>query len=438
MNKPTIAVSCPIDTYSGYGARARDLVKAIIQTNKYNVQIVSQRWGNTRFGYLLDHNEDELWSLIVPKLTNQPDIWVQITVPNEFNKVGKYNIGVTAGMETTLVDPSWIQGVNRMDLVLTSSNHSKTVFEKTSYDVEDKNTKQKSKLTLTTPVEVLLEGVLLDKYFPTNSKLDLSSIKESFCFLNVGHWMQGQLGHDRKNIGYLIKSFYETFKNKTNPPALILKTMKVGTSILDREMILDQIDQIKKTCKGKLPNIYLFHGEVSDSQMNDLYNHPKVKAMVSFTKGEGFGRPLAEFALTKKPIICSGWSGQTDFLKPDMSLLIGGSLEKVDRSAVVKNMILPEAQWFKPDDSQVGKAYKEIFKHYKKYIVPAKRQAAFIKKEFSFERMKDKLEELFDKYIPQMAVQVPLNMPELNLPKLEVKEDKPEFKLPKLKLDESR
>ena len=377
--KPLFIISCPIDTYSGYGARARDLVKAIIQTNKYNVQIVSQRWGNTRFGYLLDHNEDELWSLIVPKLTNQPDIWIQITVPNEFHKVGKYNIGVTAGMETTLVDPSWIQGVNNMDLVLTSSNHSKTVFEKTSYDVEDKNTKQKSKLTLTTPVEVLLEGILLDKYFPTNSKLDLSSIKESFCFLNVGHWMQGQLGHDRKNIGYLIKSFYETFKNKTNPPALILKT-----------------------------------------------------------KGEGFGRPLAEFALTKKPIICSGWSGQTDFLKPDMSLLIGGSLEKVDRSAVVKNMILPEAQWFKPDDSQVGKAYKEIFKHYKKYIVPAKRQAAFIKKEFSFERMKDKLEELFDKYIPQMAVQVPLNMPELNLPKLEVKEEKPEFKLPKLKLDESR
>ena len=47
--------------------------------------------------------------------------------------------------------------------------------------------------------------------------------------------------------------------------------------------------------------------------MNELYNHPKVKAMVSMTKGEGYGRPLAEFGLSKKPIIASGWSGQCRF-----------------------------------------------------------------------------------------------------------------------------
>jgi len=35
--------------------------------------------------------------------------------------------------------------------------------------------------------------------------------------------MQGEFGEDRKNVGLLIKAFYETFKNKKDAPALILK-----------------------------------------------------------------------------------------------------------------------------------------------------------------------------------------------------------------------
>ena len=128
MSRITVAVSAPIDTYSGYGARSRDLVKALIKSNKYNLILLSQRWGNTRFGYLEDHNEDEMLSLIAPGLQAQPDVWIQITVPNEFQKVGKYNIGVTAAIETTLMHQTWIEGCNRMDLILTSSEHSKKVI----------------------------------------------------------------------------------------------------------------------------------------------------------------------------------------------------------------------------------------------------------------------------------------------------------------------
>ena len=119
--KNTFYVSCPIDTYSGYGARSRDFVKALIESNKYDVKILSQRWGNTRKGFLNDFKEWEfLKKYIVPGLNVQPDIWCQVTVPNEFQKVGKYNIGLTAGIETTACAHQWIEGCNRMDLILTS------------------------------------------------------------------------------------------------------------------------------------------------------------------------------------------------------------------------------------------------------------------------------------------------------------------------------
>ena len=100
----SLVISAPINTYSGYGARARDVVKALIKTGKYDINVLSQRWGNTRSGYLKDHNEDELTSLIIPQLNFKPDVWVQISVPNEFQAVGKYSIGITDGKETTLCD----------------------------------------------------------------------------------------------------------------------------------------------------------------------------------------------------------------------------------------------------------------------------------------------------------------------------------------------
>ena len=421
MSKPIAVVSCPIDTYSGYGARARDFVKALILTDEYDVQILSQRWGNTRFGYLDDHNENDLSSRIIPNLKAKPDLWIQATVPNEFQPVGKYNIGLTAGIETTQCDASWIEGVNKMNLTLVSANHAKQVFENTKYNIQDKNTNQVTgELKLEKPIEVLFEGADLTKYFPKPSTaIDLSSIKEEFCYLNVGHWMQGDLGQDRKNIGYLIKSFCETFKNKAKQPALILKTMQVGTSIMDRERVLDKIDAIKKTVKGKLPNIYLFHGEVSDEEMNQLYNHPKVKAMVSFTKGEGFGRPLLEFSLVKKPIIVSGWSGHTDFLDKDLTLMVGGELTKVHKSAAQKNIILEESQWFTPNDQEVHQALVKVYKHYKQILINAKKQGTRNKQEFSFEKMAELLKNITKQYVPEFPKQIELTLPKLQLPKLE-------------------
>ena len=427
MIKQTLVISCPIDTYSGYGARSRDFVKAVINLNKYEVRLLSQRWGNTRSGYLADHNETKLSNLIIDKVNTKPDIWIQITVPNEFAPVGVYNIGVTAGMETTLVHGSWIEGCNRMDLIITSSQHSKRVFAESKFEkVDQKTNKVLADLKLIKPVEVLFEGADLSKYFPTKSKMncelnvELDQITESFCFLTVGHWMQGKLGHDRKNIGYTIKSFLEVFKNKRGAkPALILKTQEVGTSNLDRNKILDKIEVIRKSVKGSnLPNIYLLHGDLTDAEMNELYNHPKVKAMVSHTKGEGFGRPLLEFSLTGKPIIASGWSGQLDFLTPELALLLGGKLDKLNSSSVIKDILIPESSWFFPDDAQTNNGYKQVYKKYKEYHIKGKRLKNINREKFSFEAMQSKLSDIFTEYIKESPKQVKLELPKLKMPKL--------------------
>jgi glycosyltransferase involved in cell wall biosynthesis len=233
--------------------------------------------------------------------------------------------------------------------------------------------------------------------------------------------MEGDMGEDRKNVGLLVKAFLETFKNKMNKPALILKTSQVSSSYYDREEILKKIKKIKKTVNSKnLPNIYLLHGEFSDEEMNELYNHPKVKAMVNLTKGEGFGRPLLEFSLTKKPIICSGWSGQIDFLDSKLTCLLGGQLTNVHPST--KNQfLLPESKWFTVDHGQTGFYLKDVFENYKNYTENAKRLASKNKNNFSWDAMKEKVDELLTKYVPEFPKEVKLELPKLNkieIPKL--------------------
>jgi glycosyltransferase involved in cell wall biosynthesis len=234
--------------------------------------------------------------------------------------------------------------------------------------------------------------------------------------------MPGDLGEDRKNVGLLVKAFYETFKNKTKKPALILKTSQVGSSYVDREEILKKIKQIRKTVNStNLPKIYLLHGEFTDEEMNEIYNHSKVKAMVNLTKGEGFGRPLLEFSLIKKPIITSGWSGHVDFLNPEFTCLLGGQLTKVHPST--QNQFLPaDSQWFSPDHGQIGHYLKDVFENYKNYTEKAKRQAFKSKSEFSWTKMSEKVNELSAQYIPEFPTQVEIKLPQIKniqLPKLQ-------------------
>ena len=421
--KPLFAISSPFDTYSGYGARARDVIKAIIETDKYNVKLLSQRWGNLPFGFCEDNPEWEfLLDYLTPnnQLIQQPDIWAQITVPNEFQAIGKYNIGFTAGMETTLVHGSWVEGVNRMDVTFVSSEHSKKSFLNSVFEKGDNQGNKLGEVRVEKPIEVLFEGVNLKTYFEDNKPCLVDfNIKESFAYLFVGHWMQGKIGEDRKNVGLLVKAFLETFKNKKKTPALILKTSQSGASYMDRDEILRKIQTIKDSVNSKnLPNIYLLHGEFSNEEMNSIYNHSKVKAMVSLTKGEGFGRPLLEFTQSKKPLIVSGWSGHMDFLNPEHSVCIRGNLTNVDPSAAVKDMILTESQWFSPNHAEVGHALKDVFENYKNYVDKGKRQAYHCKTNFSWDQMKTQLESRLDELIPEFPKQIELKLPKLNLPKL--------------------
>ena len=433
-------ICAPVSSRSGYGDHARDLVRAFLKLDKFNVKILDVPWGETPRDALDNESDKSIIDCILPepKMDRQPDVYVDIRIPNEFQTYGKVNIGITAGIETTAVSSKWVEGCNKMDLVIVPSEHSKEGFVKALYDkmqqMPNGEQQKVGELKLEKPIEVLFEGVDENTFkLIEDSSLDLvDDIKEDFCFLHVGLWGQGGYGEDRKDIGKLVKVFYESFANKKEQPALILKTNQATFSIMDRETCLNKINEIKSKFPKdwNLPNIYLLHGSLSSDEMNKLYNHPKVKAFISLTHGEGFGRPMLEASMVGLPVITSAWSGQMDFLLEKNSMLLGGELVQVPQSQHWKDIIIPESQWFNVNEQQAYKAMNYCFENYDDVKKKALNLMKVNRDKFTLDEMTKKLDEIIKPTVENVPTQVGIKLPKLKkagTPKV------PDIKLPKIK-----
>ena len=425
MNKPLLVYQAPVFTRSGYGDHARDILRSLFEMDKYDVKVVPTRWGNTPQNQVDQTTEfgKQVFANVITELNRKPDIFMQMSVANEFEAKGNFNIGITAGVETTILPKEFIDGSNKMDMVIVPSQFTKNLMLGTAYQEKNNQTGQIiNEFRINKPVEVLFEGVNTEIYNkPTQSLTELDKLETDFNFLFVGHWLKGNLGQDRKDVGMVIKTFATVFKYlpKDKRPGLIMKTSHAGFSVMDREATREKIDNILKPFGKDAPNVYLLHGDLSDDEMASLYHHPKVKAMVSFTKGEGYGRPLAEFTMTGKPIVVSGWSGQMDFLPKEHTVFLEGSLTNIDESAI-DTFILANAQWFSVNYSDAANKLYKVFNDYDVHL----KQSAGLKtntlKNFTLEKMHEVFKQMMERYEKGIPQAKPFNLPNLNKNKMEL------------------
>jgi len=412
MNKPTLLFRGPVETRSGYGGHSRDLLESLYQMDLFDIKIDSCAWGYTPRTALGD-NKFHNWikQNIVNSFNGVPDFYIQVTVPNEFQRLGKFNIGITAGIETTIAPKNWVDGCNRMDLIITTSNFSRDVLIQTVYNETEKLTgKIVKQHKIEKPIEVLFEGVNTDIFNNKEGDLELD-IKEDFAYLFVGHWLKGELGRDRKDVGMLIRCFLEAFNNADDKPALILKTSSATFSVKERESLRSKIEEISMGF-GNPPSIYLLFGDLTDNEMNSLYNHPKVKSMVSITKGEGFGRPLLEFSMTGKPIIASNWSGHKDFLPMNRAIMIGGKLVEVHDS-VIDDFIIKGSKWFNANYNEFIEVLKIVKKDYDTFKTNSEDLGKENSEKFSLSKMTEKFKQIISPYLIEKPKEHKLVLPKL-------------------------
>ena len=447
--KRSVVMIAPFNTRSGYGDHARSIYYSIMDREDLDIKCLDVKWGSTPRNHLrpeVKRHQKLLSSFTTQdKITSQPDLLIDIRIPNEFMDGGKVNIGITAGVETNVVSPEFLAGMNKMSLNIVPSKFTAETFNKTTYDkMEDKPDGQKEKvgeIKNEKPIAVLFEGVDTDAYCPKQkheldkglrNELD-KLIKEDFAYLHVGQWGQQGFGEDRKNIGVLIKSFLKAFSNIPNPPALVLKTNGANFSVLDKADIKKRIQSVKDMFEGvDLPNIYLIHGDLTIEEMSTLYNHPKIAAFITCTHGEGFGRPMLEATCCDLPVIAPKWSGHMDFLTDAESMLIDGFLKPVPKSAIWKPIIVEPSKWFDVNEADVVRKIRTFHKKRKLIQKKATRLGRKNRRKFSLTAMAIEFNKIIDQALQSVPQPVSLKLPKLK--KVGGESSKPAIiKLPKLK-----
>jgi len=447
--KRSVVMIAPFNTRSGYGDHARSIYYSIMDREDLDIKCLDVKWGNTPRNHLrpeVPRHKKLLDSFVnQEQIQGQPDVLIDIRIPNEFATGAKVNIGITAGVETDVVSPEFLEGMNRMNFNIVPSKFTADTFNRCTYDkIEDQPNGQKAKvgeIKNEKPISVLFEGVDTDIYSPKQKheleknlyqELD-EMIKEDFAYLHVGQWGSQGYGDDRKNIGVMIKSFLKAFANIPNSPALVLKTNGANFSILDKVEIKKKIQSVKDMFVGvQLPNIYLIHGDFTIQEMSTLYNHPKIGAFITCTHGEGFGRPMLEASCCDLPVIASKWSGHLDFLTDSESMLIDGFIKEVPNSVLWKSIIVEPSKWFNVNEADVVRKIRTFHKKRKLIQKKATRLGKRNRREFSLKAMADKFNGIIDEVLKQIPQAVGLKLPKLK--KVGGESPQPaKIKLPKLK-----
>lgn len=375
--KQKILVKGPVLSQSGYGEQARLALRALrSREDIFDIYIIPTTWGQT--GWISLPNEERGWidrriaqTHLFSQQQGQFDISLQVTIPNEWERLAPVNIGYTAGIETTKVAPGWLEKVNAMDRVIVVSNHSKEVFENSAYHAQHPVTGQMVALTCTTPIDVVNYPVRVTE----KKKLTLD-LKHDFNYLAISQW------GPRKNFDNLINWFVE--ENFDQEVGLVLKTSIKNNCIIDREYTEEKLKSILSSHEDCKCKVYLLHGDLTEEEMNGLYQHPKIKVLISTTHGEGYGLPLFEAAYNGLPVVVPGWSGQRDFLyvkdKKGKSKPLFASVEydlkNIQKEAVWPGVLQEDSQWAFPREASFKRRLREVRTEYSRF----KRNATRLKK----------------------------------------------------------
>lgn len=392
--KKTVLLRAPILTHSGYGVHARQVAKWLYSKEKeLNLDIYCQllKWGITPWN--LDMNDEFVLRTLEYDAKRQRDgkkeydVTIQLQLPNEWNsQLGKYNIGMTAGVEADKCNPYWVECINKMNLVIVPSTFVKTTFENTG--------------KCETPIYVIPES------YPEsfNSEMTvkhefLDKLETSFNFLVVGQITSNHIDADRKNIPYTIKWLAETFYNSPDVGVIIKTNMGRYTEVdyMQTNAFLTRI--IHNVKRGPWPVFYLLHKNLSDIEMASLYKHRSIKALISLTHGEGFGLPILEAAASGLPVITTSWSGHMDFLKLGKFISIEYTLADIHPARMDNMIFINGMKWAYPSEKDFKNRVKMFYKDPSKPMLWAKELKNKIVAQYSFAEISKKYDEILSKVL---------------------------------------
>tara|TARA_A100001515_G_C4591694_1_gene216200 strand:- start:4461 stop:6515 length:2055 start_codon:yes stop_codon:yes gene_type:complete len=226
------------------------------------------------------------------------------------------NVNLTV-WETTTVPIEWRRDYEyyNPDKIIVPCKWNKEVFEK---DVPNVECDLVPHIIEETTVTTNKSGYPLFQLRPLNLPINLT---DKFVVLTMSQWTK------RKGFDTLIKSFTAEFGNNKDA-VLIVKTY--GGPEGDAEHIGNYVKSLRNSVLLPGPvnthasenNILLIPGFVPTESI--MWLHQQATVFALFSRGEGFGLPIAEAIMAKKPVIVPKEGGHVDYIRKDSAFFVDG------------------------------------------------------------------------------------------------------------------
>jgi len=380
-----VLIRAPLLSISGYGVHSRQIYRWLKTYEDINVRTHIVNWGRT--SWLVNPDlHDGLVGDIMKSSTSEHkgfDLSIQVQLPNEWDpNLSRINVGVTAAVETDRCNPEWVECCNKMDAIIVPSNHTKNVLMNSG--------------NLNVPVYVIGESYFDEIETPQLPELDIE-LNTDFNFLILGQMTGNNSENDRKNMFNTLKWLCEEFKDDPDVGIIVKTNSGRGTKI-DRKLTGNILRNVLKQIRpGPYPRIHFLHGNMSQSEIASLYRNKKVKALVSCTRGEGFGLPLLEASASGLPVIATNWSSHPEFLNLGKWLKLPYELKEIDESRIDNSIFMQGSMWAEVNEFDFKKIVRKFYNKPQKPQEWAKQAVSEIRKNYSQVAICEKYDEVFRK-----------------------------------------
>lgn len=360
---PEVQIIGPFATEYSLAKVNRELaIHLSTQTDEYKVSL----WADNNFTDRLPTSGDYRKYPELERLSTTGKHKVDIAIINAFPKSFPHSFGLKSinadikiaylAWEETAFPSKIVDEFNTyLTGIMVPSEHVLNVFRKVGIKV---------------PIVNVGEGI--NQNLLKAEKYNLKT-KKKFKFLHISS------GIPRKGVDILIKAYLNEFSDKDDV-CLVIKTHHN-----EENQIPKLLKQLKRVNSPEIEVIYNL--ELTENQIAYLYETSDTVVIPS--RAEGFGLPIAEAMLKKRPVITTGYSGQMDFVNSDNSWLLDYKLEPTKSQLGLAN-----SYWAEPSVTQLQEYMRYLYSNSKSPEVSLKVGKAYNQiKSLTWERTtKDVLE----------------------------------------------
>lgn len=375
-----VLLRAPLLTSSGYGVHSRQVFEALLEREDIDLYVRPTEWGSSSWD-ISNPLVDKIKEFCIKNHWGVFDESYQVCMPNEFEKLGKTNIGVTAGFESNFVKKSWLEKFEMMDTIVVPSEFTKAAIA---------NTFIKTNGNIPVNIKVINEWYL-NSFDEINFKGHFLNLNFKKNMLIFGQLTSADSFLDRKNILKTIKCCLD-FCIDNKEVGLILKTNLGNNSSKNRENLFLFLRE--NFSEKELKKIAVISSDIPESVLVRLFNDEKVSCLVSGTRGEGWGLPILYSAAAGLPIIATDYSSYKEFLDEDF-LKVDYDLISIDKKSIFTDDF-NDFLWAEFNSNSMFNCIENFFNKETKYIDISERRKKIIKQKFCKNKIIKNYKDLFE------------------------------------------